>query len=207
MRSQTRLYFWLHVPGLSNASRKWSPSAASFTQRAANCSASARYSCGHCPLASRRGELRERAEGHDGLGREVDVVGEVAGEVVGAELVLGVEALGLEVLGPSGEHRPVAAGEVRVALHPRDRGHQDEHVAGLLDRHLVLFGLLAAAVDLAVGVRDRCRGRAARRGTSSAASWRSRGSTRAAPWPATGRTAGTAAPSGRSRPPWRCSRC
>ena len=34
-----------------------------------------------------------------------------------------------------------------------DGGDEDEHVAALLDGHLVFFGLLAAAVDLAVGER------------------------------------------------------
>ena len=39
----------------------------------------------------------------------------------------------------------------------RDHGRDDEHVARLLDRHLVLLGLLAAAVDLAVGLRIRAQ--------------------------------------------------
>ena len=78
-------------------------------------------------------------------------MGQVAGEVVGAELILGVEALLGEVLRPPGRLRPVAAGEVGVALDAGQRGQQDEQVAALLDRHLVLFGPLAAAVHLAVG--------------------------------------------------------
>ena len=62
------------------------------------------------------------------------------GEVVGAELILGIESLLLEVLGPLLELRPVAAGEVGVAVDLGRSRHQDQHVAALLDRHLVLFG-------------------------------------------------------------------
>ena len=39
----------------------------------------------------------------------------------------------------------------------RQRGQQDEHVAALFHRHLVLLGALAAAVDLAVGQRIRAQ--------------------------------------------------
>ncbi len=75
------------------------------------------------------------------------------GEVVGAELVLGIHALLAEVLGPLGEQRPVLLGEVGVPFGLGDGGGQDDHVAALLHRHLVLLGPLAAAVDLAVGQR------------------------------------------------------
>ena len=62
----------------------------------------------------------------------------------------GVEALLLQEAGPL-LGAASSAGEVGVALHLGQRGEQDQHVAGFLDRHLVLLGLLAAAVDLAVG--------------------------------------------------------
>ena len=80
-------------------------------------------------------------------------MGQVTGEVVGAQLILGVETLGLEIVGPLVQDRPVLAGEVRVALGLGQGRQEDEHVAGFLDRHLVFLGPLAAAVDLAVGQR------------------------------------------------------
>jgi len=104
-------------------------------------------------VASHRAELAVGAQAANGLGREVHVVRQVACEVVGAELVLRIEAFGLEVLGPRRQLRPVQTRKVRVALHLRDGGHEDQQIAALLDGHLVLLGALAAAVDLAVGVR------------------------------------------------------
>ena len=94
---------------------------------------------------------------------------QVAGEVVGGKLVGGVEALVAQVVGPFGELRPVLAGEVPVAQFALHGGDQDEQVAALFDRHLVFFGALAAAVDLAVGQRIGAQIVRARRATSSAA--------------------------------------
>ena len=65
----------------------------------------------------------------------------------------GIEALFLEILGPLFELRPVEAGEVGVAFHLRDGADQEQQVAALLDGHLVVLAALAAAIDLAVGVR------------------------------------------------------
>ena len=104
-------------------------------------------------LAAQLAELTEGAQAADRLGREVYVVREMAGEVVGAELVLRVKALGLEVLGPLLQHRPILLAKIGIALDLRQRGQQHQHVAGLLDRHLVLFGALTAAIDLAIGQR------------------------------------------------------
>jgi hypothetical protein len=50
--------------------------------------------CGQLRVADAAGDLHEGAEGFDGLDGEVGVVGEVAGEVVGGELILGIEAFG-----------------------------------------------------------------------------------------------------------------
>ena len=149
--SQTRLYFWLQVLGVSKASRVWSPSVPTSTHRAARVLPRALYRAASAfsPRYSARSPYEP--EGEDGLGREVDVVGQVAGEVVGAELVLGVEPLLFEVGRPALELGPVGGREVGVAVEPGDGGQQDQHVPGLLDRHLVDLGPLAAAVDLAVG--------------------------------------------------------
>ena len=80
-------------------------------------------------------------------------MGEVAGEIVGAELVFGIEALVLEVSRPLLQRRPVEPGEIRVAFHLGQGAEQQQQVPAFLDRHLVVLGALATAVNLAVGVR------------------------------------------------------
>ena len=91
------------------------------------------------------------AEADDGLDREVGVVGQVAGEVVGAELVLGIEALARQVVGPLGQNCGQYSLAKSALPSPCHGGDEDEQVAAFLDRHLVVLGALAAAVDLAVG--------------------------------------------------------
>ena len=51
-------------------------------------------------LVEAMSEIGVGGEAVDGLDGEIRVVGDVTGEVVGGELVLRVEAVGLEVLGP-----------------------------------------------------------------------------------------------------------
>jgi hypothetical protein len=80
-------------------------------------------------------------------------VRQVAGKVVRAKLVLRVKALSFQVVGPLLQHRPISCAEIRIALHLGQRGQQDEHVAGLLDRHLILLRAFASAIDLAVRLR------------------------------------------------------
>ena len=77
----------------------------------------------------------------------------MTGEIIGAKLVLGIEAFFLEILGPLFQPLPVKTGEVRIPFHFRDRSHQEQQIAGLFDGHLVPRRALAAAVNLAVGVR------------------------------------------------------
>ena len=80
---------------------------------------------------------------------------EMAHEVVGAELILGVSAISLEVRFPARQLRPPEPGKIGVFFHPGDGCAQKDQVGALLDRHHV--GLvrrrLSAAVDLAVGLR------------------------------------------------------
>src|SRR5260370_21132401 len=71
-------------------------------------------------VAAQAAQLREGAERDDGLGREIDVVSEMTREVVGGQLILRIEALVAQVLGPLGQHRPVATGEVTVPFHLPD---------------------------------------------------------------------------------------
>ena len=75
---------------------------------------------------------------------------EVTREIVGAKLVLGVKAFRLEIFSPLFELLPVESCEVRVAFHLRDGAEQQQQIAALLDRHLVLLGAFAAAINLAV---------------------------------------------------------
>src|SRR6185437_6785723 len=89
----------------------------------------------------------------DGLDGEVRVVGYMACEVIGGELIFGVEAVCLKVLGPLRELRPETFRESGVAFGSGDGIGQNEEVAALLDGHLVLFGLLSAAVFLTIGQR------------------------------------------------------
>ena len=101
MRSQTRLYFWLQVFGLSNARREWSPSSAALHP------VLRRRSCASCRVFLRVGgvaphpaQIAVAGQAEDRLDREVGVVGQVAHEIVGAKLVFRVEAVLFQVLGP-----------------------------------------------------------------------------------------------------------
>ena len=71
-------------------------------------------------------------------------------KVVRAELAAGIEAELLEILGPFRDERPPSGGKANIALHVRERGKRDYHVAALLHghQHALLLALLAAAVDL-----------------------------------------------------------
>ena len=104
-------------------------------------------------LAAHFTQAGKRAQAANGFGAEVDVVGEVPRKIVGAELVLGIETLLLQVRGPPLELLPVQAGEVGMPLHVRDGGQENQQIPALFDRHLVLFRTLPAPIDLAVGVR------------------------------------------------------
>ena len=75
----------------------------------------------------------------------------MTGEVVRAELVFGVEPLGFQECGPAGQQGPMSLGETRVPVDLRDGRHEDQQVARLFDRHLVLLSLFSAAVTLTVG--------------------------------------------------------
>ncbi len=80
-------------------------------------------------------------------------MGDVAGEVVGRELVFGIETFFLQILRPACELRPEALSELRGVLGLRDSVDEDEQIAALFNRHLIFFSFFAAAVDLSVGER------------------------------------------------------
>ena len=80
-------------------------------------------------------------------------MGEMAGEVIGAELVGWVETLLQQVIRPGGQHFPMLGRIVGVALHHGDRRGQHQHVATLLHRHITIVGL---AVRDRIGAHVMC---------------------------------------------------
>ena len=93
-------------------------------------------------------EETEASHTHDGLDGEVTVVGEVAREIIGTELVLGILTVLQEVLDPVGQGVPVGLGEGDVPLGDGGGGDHHQHIAALLHGHLHMDGVVA--VDLAV---------------------------------------------------------
>jgi len=75
----------------------------------------------------------------------------MTGKVVGGKLILRIESLFPEVLGPTRELRPISLSEMRVAFGLCKGIHEDKHVAAFLHGHLVLLGLFPAAVNLPIG--------------------------------------------------------
>ena len=151
-RSHTKLYFWLQVPGLSNASRKWSPSSASFTQRAANSSATLRYSAACAVRRASRTACANAPRPQMAFAERLTLCARWPAKSSVQSWFSGSKPSCLRYFGPLLELRPIVAGEIGVAFDLGDRGHQDQQVAAFLDRHLVLLGALAAAIDLAVGL-------------------------------------------------------
>ena len=79
-------------------------------------------------------------------------VRQMAEHVGRAKLVLRVQPVGHEIVGPAGQQGPVLPGELGVALGAGQGRQNDEHVAAFLDRHAAAVAS-AHAVDLARGVR------------------------------------------------------
>ena len=65
----------------------------------------------------------------------------MACKIIGAELVGRVKAKLRQILGPGGEHSPVTCRIVGITLDHCQRGCENEHVAGLLDGHVLAIGL------------------------------------------------------------------
>ncbi len=96
------------------------------------------------------GKIGVCGEGVDGFDGEIGVVCDVSGEIVGGQLIFWIESMLLEVEGPLGELRPEALCQVGVAFGASERIYENDEVAGFFDGHLIFFGLLSAAVVLAV---------------------------------------------------------
>ena len=100
--SQTRLYFWLQVAGLVEGEAVV-VAVVGHPRPAGRPGLGPARRSGRPPglVAAHAGELAVARQAEDRLDREVGVVGQVAGEVVGAELVLGVEAVLLAGTSPT----------------------------------------------------------------------------------------------------------
>ena len=105
---------------------------------------------GHIGIAAYLCHLCITSHTHDGLERQIGVVCPVSGEVVGAELVGGVESVFYQIVGPGGDDVPVAVGVGCVALDARDFGGEGEHIASLLERHV---GSVYLAVGYGIGAQ------------------------------------------------------
>ena len=114
-------------------------------------------------------ELGKCAQAANRFGAQVDIVGQVAGKVIRAKLVLRDR-----IPWPSGSPpiSPAAAskaGKVGVAFHLGDAPPAGSADCPLSSTGIwFFFGAFAAAIDLAIGLRICAQGHAARRGTSSA---------------------------------------
>ena len=95
----------------------------------------------HVAHAEHLGHASVGGDSEDGLDREVGVVGEVSRKIVRAELVLRVETLFDEVVGPRGECLPVLPCIVGIAFGSTEGRRHDQHVASLLDGHVATIGL------------------------------------------------------------------
>ena len=116
----------------------------------------------------------------------------------------------LEIRLPSRQLRPPEAGKRGVAFEPGYRRAEQESDFRFLRRascRLHWWRILAAAVDLAIGLRIHRRRRAARTETSTAARCCRSVPGRPAPWHTSAPSAKTGARPDRSRRRWQCSRC
>src|SRR5215831_9059443 len=74
-------------------------------------------------------------------------------EVVCTKLVLGIKTFGFEVIRPFLQLLPVKSGEIRVAVHLRNRADEQQEVTTLFNRHLVVHTALSITIYLTVGLR------------------------------------------------------
>ena len=73
-------------------------------------------------------------------------MGKVSGEVIGTELVLRIESLFHQIVGPGGEHFPMFGRIAGIALYGSNGSRKNQHVSTLLNRHIT-------SVNLSVGKR------------------------------------------------------
>ena len=83
-------------------------------------------------------------------------MGEVTGKVVGAQLVIGIQAFFQQIVRPNGQHIPMPAGILGISFAQGDGRSQDQHIAAFLHRHIASVGLsvrLRISPDIVCGKR------------------------------------------------------
>ena len=73
----------------------------------------------------------------------------MAGEVIGTELIGGMQTVLYQVVNPDGHHIPVRLYVSRVTVEFADFGSQGKHVTGLLEGHIATIYLLVSQRILA----------------------------------------------------------
>ena len=104
-----------------------------------------------CGVASHPAQIAVGSETQDRFDREIGVVGQVAHEVVGAELVLRVQAVLLQVICPLRQLRPPRRDEFRIAFRLRDGIAEQKHVAAFLHWHAL--AAVVATGDKRIGAQ------------------------------------------------------
>ena len=66
-------------------------------------------------FAQQAGHVTVRGDAQDGFYRQVGIVGQMAGKVVGAQLVFRIQALFYQVAHPAGQGFPMLAGHIGTA--------------------------------------------------------------------------------------------
>src|ERR1700753_1939410 len=84
-------------------------------------------------------------------------MGKMTGEIVGTELIFRIETVGLQIVCPLGQLRPILLSEMPIALCTTKRIHKDQHVSALLNGHLIFFGQFPSTVHLSISERIRAQ--------------------------------------------------
>jgi hypothetical protein len=98
-------------------------------------------------------EIRISSECFNRFDREISVVGNVPGKVICGQLIFGIEPFFFEKTCPLRKLRPETLCKRGAPFSPRQSVDQNEHVAALLDGHLVFFRFFSTAIDLPIGER------------------------------------------------------
>src|SRR6476469_4735637 len=80
-------------------------------------------------VATQLAQPGKRTQAADRLDAQVDIVSEMAGEVVCAKLLFGIKSLFLQIIRPLLEPHPVKSGEIRIAFHDGDGSEKAEQIS------------------------------------------------------------------------------
>ena len=98
-------------------------------------------------VAQQAGHVAVGSDAQNGFYRQVGVVGQMAGKVIGAQLVFRIQALFYQVAHPAGQGFPMFAGHIGLARIFAYGGAHNEHVTAFFHRHV-------GRISLAVGQRE-----------------------------------------------------